>query len=99
MTTKKITGSYYTPSHISDFIVNYIFKKHSGTNLNILEPSAGDGAFVRSIYSSDLLSENVNNVTAIELNSNECEKIKGINYGNKKRFYKDMCFRFRFNRC
>lgn len=76
MMTKRATGSYYTPSPISDFIVKRVCKKHSGKKLEILEPSAGDGVFVRSLYQSDLIQQRLFRTTAIELNIVEGEKIK-----------------------
>lgn len=76
MMTKRATGSYYTPSPISDFIVKRVFTKHGGKKLKILEPSAGDGVFIRSLYQSDLIEQRLFRTTAIELNPIESEKIK-----------------------
>ncbi|NHA07717.1 N-6 DNA methylase [Mucilaginibacter sp. HC2] len=55
MSSKKTTGSYYTPDHISGFILNYLAKDlRNKTNLSILEPSVGDGAFVKAFNESKL---------------------------------------------
>lgn len=46
---KKKNGIYYTPEYLADFIMEYVsphFKSHE--SLSILEPSIGDGSFVRS---------------------------------------------------
>lgn len=79
MTTKRATGSYYTPSTISEFIVKRIFNTHKGINLQILEPSAGDGVFIRSLYQSDLAQKRALHVTAVELSSTECGKLRLLN--------------------
>mgnify|MGYP006430661393 CR=1 FL=1 len=39
---EKLRGGYYTPSSITDFIVNWGMEISPS---NILEPSSGDGAF------------------------------------------------------
>jgi len=52
MNNKKQNGSYYTPTIIADFIVKRVFDtRHYSlpANLNVLEPSAGDGVFVKSL--------------------------------------------------
>ena len=46
---KKNNGSYYTPEFLADFIMAYVsphFKDYK--KLSILEPSVGDGSFIRS---------------------------------------------------
>ncbi len=79
MTTKRATGSYYTPSLISEFIVERIFEKHQGEKLKILEPSAGDGVFIRSLYKSNSIRKRVSHTIAVELNSSECDKLRALN--------------------
>ena len=39
MSLKKQTGSYYTPTHIANFIVKRVFNKSEESRLTILEPS------------------------------------------------------------
>lgn len=49
MSIQKRTGTYYTPEYLADFIMAYTssyFKKFE--KLSILEPSVGDGSFIRS---------------------------------------------------
>jgi adenine-specific DNA-methyltransferase len=47
---KKRTGSYYTPERLSAFVADYCLEKLEGRDLvSILEPSAGDGSFIRAI--------------------------------------------------
>lgn len=79
MMTKRATGSYYTPSPVSEFIVKRIFTKHQGAKLKILEPSAGDGVFIRSLYELDLVEQRIFHTTAIELSSSECDKVRALN--------------------
>ncbi|HEX7412674.1 MAG TPA: N-6 DNA methylase, partial [Bacteroidia bacterium] len=79
MTTKRATGSYYTPSPISEFIVERVLKKHQGEKLKVLEPSAGDGVFIRSLSQSDLIQKRISHTTAIELSPIECGKLRALN--------------------
>lgn len=87
MITKKSTGSYYTPSYLTDFIsvrVLAYFKKNR--SLSILEPSAGPGPFVKSLdtYSADY---NIN-LTAVDINKVELKNINdsvGKNKVKKKK--------------
>ena len=44
---EKLRGGYYTPSSITDFIVNWGMEISPS---NILEPSSGDGAFIKSLH-------------------------------------------------
>lgn len=46
---KKKNGSYYTPQFLSDFITRYVATYFNVNDyLSVLEPSVGDGRFVRS---------------------------------------------------
>lgn len=54
MPHNKINGSYYTPEFLADFIMAYVapyFKECK--RLSILEPSVGDGSFIRSFNKTD----------------------------------------------
>lgn len=76
MINKKKTGSYYTPQELSDFIIKYLdLKLETKSNISILEPSAGDGIFVKSIYKHESLSNKIRKVVAIEKNKRELNKI------------------------
>lgn len=44
MTNNKLTGSFYTPQKLIDYMVDYVSKRMKPCS--ILEPSAGDGRFV-----------------------------------------------------
>lgn len=75
--SKRRTGSYYTPQIISDFIVKRVLEKHSGKNLTVLEPSAGDGIFIQSLFNGKFKAKGrLQNVLAIELNKLEIEAVR-----------------------
>ncbi len=74
---KKLTGSFYTPKVIADFLVNYVASKLSEhTEITILEPSAGDGIFVNSLFRHNTLNPKIKKVTAVEVDKEELDKIK-----------------------
>jgi len=73
---KKLIGSYYTPKEIADFLTDYLSVKLKDSGpINILEPSAGDGIFIKSIYSNKKLSHRLKNVIAVEKEKGELAKI------------------------
>lgn len=76
MKNKKNTGSFYTPKSIADFLVSYLSDKlQDKKNISVLEPSAGDGIFVRTIYNNEIFSEKVKKVVAVEQSKRELNKI------------------------
>jgi adenine-specific DNA-methyltransferase len=76
MRNKKNTGSFYTPKSIADFLVSYVSDKlQSKENISVLEPSAGDGIFVKTIYKHKTLSEKIKRVIAVEQSKRELNKI------------------------
>lgn len=68
---KKERGGYYTPSKLSDFIVNLLMDD----NLEILEPSCGDGVFLESILKNKYKHQKVD---AVEIVKEEYEKAQKI---------------------
>lgn len=77
MNTKKKTGSFYTPPVIAEFVVKRVLAKNNSSKLDILEPSAGDGVFVKTVYDiADVL--NISNFTVVEKNKEEAEKLAKI---------------------
>lgn len=78
MINKKITGSFYTPKIIADFLVDYLSSKLKGKYLSILEPSSGDGIFVKAIFNHNVLSAKIRKVIAVEREEAELEKVRGI---------------------
>ena len=71
-TEEKLNGVFYTPFEIVDFLTRWIIDKQQISN--VLEPSAGDGRFVKQIVE---LADKAN-VTAVEIDPLECEIIKAI---------------------
>ena len=72
----KDRGAYYTPKAIADFLVKWGFE-HSINPVNILEPSCGDGAFLRSLSESlGSTKYPTARILAIEMNRGESEKAR-----------------------
>lgn len=77
---KKLTGSYYTPNYLAEFVANRVlahFKNEKNT-LQILEPSVGDGSFVRAIRKNENSKNLSLELTAIEIDGKELAKAKRI---------------------
>ena len=66
---EKLRGSFYTPPIICNFILKWAM--NGNNKMDILEPSAGDGAFLRAIESNKY---SYNSVTAIEIEETEAKK-------------------------
>lgn len=69
-TSQKLRGGYYTPKEIVEFLVSWVMNQETITS-SILEPSAGDGAFIDGLLMNDFNGE----VIAIELIEEEANKI------------------------
>lgn len=78
MSNKKKIGSFYTPKIIADFLVNHLSKKVRGNGLSILEPSSGDGVFVKTIFADKKFSKRVETIIAVERESEELKKVRLI---------------------
>jgi adenine-specific DNA-methyltransferase len=77
MKNRKLSGSFYTPKVIADFLTDYLFEKLESKNeISILEPSAGDGNFIRAIYNHKALSPKISKAVAVEKSKKELVKIK-----------------------
>ncbi|AWK04560.1 restriction endonuclease [Flavobacterium crocinum] len=70
----KLRGGFYTPEPIAEFILKWAF--NGNKELDILEPSCGDGIFLKAIKKGKF---QYNSVTAIELDEIEANKSKSIN--------------------
>jgi adenine-specific DNA-methyltransferase len=76
MKCKKETGSFYTPQVIADFLVTYLSDKLNGKNsISVLEPSAGDGIFIKTIYKNKEFLSKIESVIAVEQSKRELNKI------------------------
>lgn len=69
-TIDKLRGGFYTPELLTDFIINWLGNETFNT---ALEPSCGDGGFLKSIAKYNL---NIKQLTAIELIPEELKKAK-----------------------
>ncbi|MFA5011260.1 MAG: N-6 DNA methylase [Ignavibacteria bacterium] len=72
---QKKTGSYYTPKLITDFLINHVSLILKTKYLSILEPSAGDGVFVKSIFKHHDLYNRIKSLFAVEINRKELDKL------------------------
>lgn len=76
MKNRKNTGSFYTPKSIVDFLVDYLSDKlQDKKSISVLEPSSGDGIFVKTLYSNKTLSGKIKKVVAVEQSKRELNKI------------------------
>ncbi len=96
-TDQKLRGAYYTPLQLSTAMVSLFASENIS---RVLEPSCGDGVFLESLENTGLLNK-VNDLTAIEIESGEAEKVskrfngkKAVNVLNEDffDFYK-RCYR------
>lgn len=96
MKRKKLIGSYYTPGFLADFVVDYL--SHyliSNDNIDILEPSVGDGVFIKSLNKNLFpKTDKTISITAIEKYKQELEKAVAESRSNRSRnihftFYKN----------
>ncbi|MEM9001054.1 MAG: N-6 DNA methylase [Bacteroidota bacterium] len=80
MSNKKNTGSYYTPKILSDFLVNHILDKYlNSKEISILEPSCGDGQFMKSMFNNNCSEffQSIN-LDLIDIDSDELKKAKSL---------------------
>jgi len=74
---EKLRGGFYTPKPIADFILKWAL--NGNETYDILEPSVGDGAFLRQIRENQF---RYLSITAIEINEAEAEKTRNIHLPN-----------------
>lgn len=75
---EKLRGGFYTPKPIVDFILKW--GMNGGRNYDILEPSCGDGMFLRRIKENGFKYKSV---TAIEIDKEEAQKAYEIRMPKK----------------
>ena len=78
--SEKLLGAFYTPDFVVDVCLNRIATLLSGkTSISLLEPSVGDGAFLKGVHKAQckLLFKNVH-TTGIELVPGEAKKCKEL---------------------
>jgi len=82
---EKLRGGFYTPNPIAAFILKWAF--NGNKELEILEPSCGDGVFLEEIQKG---SYQYNSVTAIEFDEIEAEKSKNIGLAYSEVIHSDF---------
>jgi adenine-specific DNA-methyltransferase len=86
MTNPKKTGSYYTPSILSDFLIEHIFNEYiKADKIDILEPSCGDGQFLQSLFGRGVLKDKKTEIELIDINRKELAKAVDICRANKRK--------------
>lgn len=75
----KLRGGFYTPNPIAAFILKWAF--NGNKNMDILEPSCGDGVFLEEIKKEFYKYKSI---TAIEFDALEAKKAQSINLSNAK---------------
>jgi len=76
VTNNKLTGSFYTPQIIANFLVDYLsVKLKDKKNISVFEPSAGNGVFIHSIFNHCLFSKIIKKFVAVEIDPTELDKI------------------------
>lgn len=77
MSAQKLRGGFYTPEPLVRFCLDRLQPLlRPGDDLELLEPSAGDGAFIRGIGSDAGLSRRVEDLIAIEPLDLEAKKCR-----------------------
>ncbi len=78
MSSKKSTGAYYTPKTLASFLTKHIFEKYliNRKQVRILEPSAGDGVFLRAL--KPYLAERKSELDIVDINLKELTKAKEV---------------------
>lgn len=75
----KLRGGYYTPSRVVDFCIDRVLSLFGGMPSSWLEPSAGDGAFLRGLGRSRSSCRNQETaVCAVELIDEEATKAESV---------------------
>lgn len=76
---QKLRGAYYTPLQLANAMVSLVASENIKT---ILEPSCGDGVFLDSLSSLDMLKD-VSEITAVEIEYDEAMKVSNNYMGNQ----------------
>jgi len=82
---EKLRGGFYTPNSIAAFILKWAF--NGNKELDILEPSCGDGVFLEEIQKGGY---QYNSITAIEFDEVEAEKSRNIGLADSKVIHSDF---------
>lgn len=72
---QKLRGAYYTPLQLANAMVSLVASQNI---TSVLEPSCGDGVFLDSLASLNLIND-IPNITSVEIEPDEAAKV-GNNY-------------------
>jgi adenine-specific DNA-methyltransferase len=77
---QKLRGAYYTPLQLAKAMVSLVMTENI---TRVLEPSCGDGVFLDSLSSLDMMKD-IASVTAVEIEKDEADKVTSnyIDYNN-----------------
>ena len=70
---QKLRGAYYTPLPLAEMMVKLFVNDKSIRT--VLEPSCGDGVFIDALDDVSMIKQ-LENVTAIEIDQDEAEKLE-----------------------
>jgi len=90
-TKDKLRGGFYTPELIADFMLKWAI--NGNKSLDILEPSCGDGVFLKLISDNEI---SYNSITAVEFDDDEFLKAESIGLRNSN-FINDDFHKFCLN--
>ena len=76
---EKLRGGFYTPEQITEFILRWGI--NGSKDFDILEPSCGDGVFLKQLQK---LNSRYSSITAVEFDEAEAEKADAITLDNKQ---------------
>jgi adenine-specific DNA-methyltransferase len=82
---EKLRGGFYTPEPIANFILHWGL--NGAKNIDILEPSCGDGVFLEQLKKLNL---EYKSVTAIELDDVEVLKAKSVKLNKSQVIHNDF---------
>ncbi|MGH2758197.1 MAG: Eco57I restriction-modification methylase domain-containing protein [Actinomycetota bacterium] len=82
VTSDKLRGGFYTPDALVDQTVHRLVGYVNGSSrLSVLEPSAGDGAFIRGLARSRI-AERIEHVYAVEILRKEADRCRAVAAGS-----------------
>jgi len=75
---EKLRGGFYTPAPLVDFCLERVAALRPSEPLRVLEPAAGDGAFIRGLLARRPDALHLGDVTAVELLDAEAAKCEEL---------------------
>ncbi|PFC67952.1 hypothetical protein CN266_04590 [Bacillus cereus] len=105
MNYNKVSGSYYTPAILAEFLVEKTMDLFKGSKpIDILEPSCGDGVFLESLLKcSEFLEKKGTTICSVEKDYEALNKAKNYKKNFKEKgintsFYHDDFLQFSLKR-